>query len=114
MSTTGALDPLTRLPAPTHSEPINNGVRVRVLAPLIGVDANSPEGDQLRQRLIDTHGAAPTATLSGRPYMDARQSPRSAALAIMPTSRRYTAEPGLATQRDDEWRAALAASEMPD
>jgi hypothetical protein len=73
MSTTGALDPLTRLPAPTHSEPINNGVRV--LAPLIGVDANSPEGDQLRQRLIDTHGPVPTATLSGRPYMDAGPSP---------------------------------------
>ncbi|ORW24559.1 hypothetical protein AWC17_03180 [Mycobacterium nebraskense] len=85
-----------------------------MLAPLIGVDANSPEGDQLRQRLIDAHGPAPTATWSGQHYTDAGQSPRSAALAIMPTSRRYSPEPGLAVQRDDEWRAALAASEVPD
>jgi hypothetical protein len=53
MSTTNnTLDPLTRLPAPSHRESINNAVAV--LAPLLGIGADSPEGHQLREHLTDT------------------------------------------------------------
>jgi hypothetical protein len=115
MSTTNnhiALDPLTRLPASSHRGSINNAVGV--FAPLLCIDADSPQGDQLRQHLTDTDGPASAATLSCRPDTVARQSPRSAALVIMPTPRRRSAEPSLASQREDEWRAALAASGMPE
>ena len=115
MSTAAALDPLAALPVPSHTESIN--FAVRVLAPLLGVATDSPEGNQLCQYLIDTRGPATAATflrsVSGRPSADVSQSPRSAARSIMPVSGRRSAEPMLAAQCDAEWLAALAASETP-
>lgn len=96
-------------PASRHqlTPDIPTGIAVDVLAPLLEIDADSPESDHVRQHLTDTDRLASAAS-------NTTPSPHSAALAIMPTRQDHSAEPLLAAQRDAEWRTALAASALDE
>ncbi|WGI36149.1 hypothetical protein QDT91_29475 (plasmid) [Mycolicibacterium aubagnense] len=78
---------------------------VAVLASLLGIDAESAEGEQLRAVLIDSGGV-----LGARAAADAGPSSCSAAVVLMPAWRGQGIEMDLAAQRDQEWRVALAGS----
>lgn len=113
LNTPNALDPLMGIPASSDRESVS--AAVDVLAPLLGIDADSPEGDQLRQHLLDMDGSLTSAPWNGLPNPGSGAPPsHSVALAIMPTSRRFSVEVALAAQRDDAWRAALASGETAE
>lgn len=116
-NTPHALDPLAGRPAPSHQGSIS--AAVDVLAPLLGIDADSPEGDQLRQHLLDMDGSLTTATSASS--ASSRELPSAAFAGREPrlvrpfnASRRSSAEVALAAQRADAWRAALAHGEIPE
>lgn len=89
------LDPLLlRAASPAGT---SGDTAVAVLASLLGIDAESAEGEQLRAMLIDSGS------------MGAMRSSRSAA-ALMQAPRGSGADADLAAQRDQEWRVALAGS----
>ena len=104
MGITYVLDPLSLRAVPSTCTSVDTATVV--LASLLGIDAESAEGEQLRALLIDSGGV-----LGARAATDAMASSRSAAVVLMPAARRgHGIEMDLAAQRDQEWRVALAGS----
>ncbi|MBN9636432.1 MAG: hypothetical protein J0H22_14790 [Actinobacteria bacterium] len=103
MGITYVLDPLSLRAAPSTCASVDTATVV--LASLLGIDAESAEGEQLRAVLIDSGGV-----LGARAAADAGPSSCSAAVVLMPAWRGQGIEMDLAAQRDQEWRVALAGS----